>query len=157
MLSSLLLTACQSTSRRDGHDELSLTDALRWPLKGRISSTYGPRWGRFHRGIDIAGRRGQTVRAAAGGLVSFAGRLRGYGKLVVLTHRGYRTYYAHLSRIKVRRGHWLPAGTPVGTVGATGNATGPHLHFEIRLAGGRSTDPLTWLGRRRLPGDLASR
>jgi murein DD-endopeptidase MepM/ murein hydrolase activator NlpD len=77
--------------------------------------------------------------------VTFAGYNDGYGQLVVITHRlGVTTWYAHLSSISARRGTCLAAGGRVGGVGATGHATGPHLHFEVRLRGA-ATDPLAAL------------
>jgi len=116
--------------------------AWNWPLEGRLTSQYGMRWGRMHAGIDIAGAPGRTVRAAGQGMVSFAGRNAGYGLMVEILHPdGYRTRYAHLSQIWVRRGDLVETGEPVGPVGNTGRSTGPHLHFELRK-GRRHVDPL---------------
>jgi murein DD-endopeptidase MepM/ murein hydrolase activator NlpD len=101
----------------------------------------------LHSGIDYPASAGTTVRAAGRGCVE-AVRFEpgGYGNLVVVRHRrGMTTWYAHLQRIDVVRGRCLVAGTPIGTVGATGHATGPHLHFEMRLRGA-VVDPLTGLG-----------
>ena len=131
--------------------------ALRRPIKRspiwlvapiRVSATdrFGPRGNTFHPGLDYPAPTGTTVRAAGRGLVTFAGwDSGGYGNLVVIAHpAGVRSMYAHLSRIAVRPGQSVVAGTPVGAVGATGFATGPHLHFELRL-GGAAIDPLTAL------------
>ncbi|MCL6613393.1 MAG: peptidoglycan DD-metalloendopeptidase family protein [Firmicutes bacterium] len=113
-----------------------------WPLAGRITSRYGWRWGRMHRGLDIAAPAGTPVRAAASGKVLFAGWRSGYGLLVILGHPGgWRTAYGHNSRLYVKTGQWVPAGGLLAGVGATGNATGAHLHFEVRAPGGY-VDPL---------------
>ena len=119
---------------------------LSWPLSAPLGDGFGPRGDRFHTGIDLEASTGRAVRAASRGSVVFAGfDTGGYGNLVVLRHaRGVTSWYAHLSRIAVRRGHRIRAGALVGRVGATGNATGPHLHFEVRLRGA-AVDPLTAL------------
>jgi hypothetical protein len=106
---------------------------LAWPLRfPRIGDRYGPRGARFHAGVDLPADTGTTVRAAGAGRVVFAGSLPGWGNLVVIAHPLHeRTRYAHLSAFEVRRGAWVTTGTPIGRVGATGDATGPHLHFEV--------------------------
>jgi murein DD-endopeptidase MepM/ murein hydrolase activator NlpD len=113
-----------------------------WPVKGPISSPFGPRihpvYGipSFHNGIDLAVPEGTPVRAAMAGVVSFAGWEGGFGLLVVLDHQnGYETYYAHLSRILVRVGQRVSAGETIALSGNTGLSTGPHLHFEVRYLG----------------------
>jgi murein DD-endopeptidase MepM/ murein hydrolase activator NlpD len=89
--------------------------------------------------------RGTPVRAAEAGEVTFSGRNGGYGKVVIVAHKGgYATLYAHHSRNRVRRGERVEKGTVVGEVGKSGNATGSHLHFEIR-SDGRPRDPLLYL------------
>jgi murein DD-endopeptidase MepM/ murein hydrolase activator NlpD len=110
---------------------------LRWPVRAGIGDRFGPRWSRFHAGIDFPASYGAPVRAAASGRVVRAGwNAGGYGYLVVVGHgRGVRTMYAHLSRIGARRGQWVPAGGRVGRVGSSGLSTGPHLHFEVRVRG----------------------
>ena len=107
------------------------------PLHGRIGDPFGPRGNRFHPGIDFPASYGAPVHAAASGRVVYAGwDSGGYGYLVTIAHRsGVRTMYAHLSRIRVRRGRWIRVGSPIGNVGASGEATGPHLHFEVRVRG----------------------
>jgi murein DD-endopeptidase MepM/ murein hydrolase activator NlpD len=117
---------------------------LGWPLPGPIASRFGPRGSRFHEGIDIDAREGVRVGASRSGRVVFAGWNDGFGQLVILAHHhGVTTYYAHLSRILVIEGQRLSAGDTLGRVGHTGNATGPHLHFEIRVGGdnGSRIDP----------------
>jgi len=122
--------------------------AMRLPVRGRLSSPYG--WRRhpvlkrrlFHAGIDIAARRGTSIKAAASGKVIFSGYRRGYGKVVIIRHRnGYSTRYGHCSRLLVRTGQKVRAGRLIARVGATGVATGNHVHFEIRK-NGKTINPL---------------
>jgi murein DD-endopeptidase MepM/ murein hydrolase activator NlpD len=110
---------------------------LSWPLRGRLAEGFGPRGARFHAGIDIATPPKTPVRAAGPGTVTFAGRRAGgWGLLVVVAHgQGVRSLYAHLSAINVRVGDRVGARTTLGRVGATGHASGPHLHFEVRVRG----------------------
>jgi murein DD-endopeptidase MepM/ murein hydrolase activator NlpD len=118
---------------------------LGWPLSGAVASPFGPRGNRFHEGVDIDAPEGARVGAARSGRVIFAGWNNGFGQLVILAHHhGVTTYYAHLSRILVVVGQRLSEGGMLGRVGHTGNATGPHLHFEARLRGA-SVDPLSAL------------
>ena len=121
---------------------------LKDPLQYRIGDRFGPRGNRFHTGIDYPAPTGALVAAAGRGQVVFAGwDPSGYGNMVVVEHPlGVRSLYAHLSRIGVSRGTAVVAGSTVGRVGATGVATGPHLHFEVRLRGA-AVDPLTALRR----------
>ena len=114
------------------------------PLPGSIGDLFGPRGPRFHAGIDFPATTGTAVAAAGGGRVVFAGPSgSGWGKLVVVAHdRGVRTRYAHLSRIEVEVGQRVAVGSTVGLVGTTGEANGPHLHFEVLLRGA-NVDPLT--------------
>ena len=116
------------------------------PVTGRISDRFGPRGNRFHTGIDFPVPYGRTVRAARAGTVIGAGYdPGGYGNIVHVAHgSGTTTFYAHLSRVTVRRHEAVVAGERVGTVGSTGLSTGPHLHFELRLRGAM-LDPLTGL------------
>jgi peptidoglycan hydrolase-like protein with peptidoglycan-binding domain len=118
---------------------------LAWPLAGPVGSPFGPRGDRFHAGIDVAAPADTPVAAAAGGRVSWAGQRDGWGLLVVVAHgHGVRTFYAHLARADVRLGEPVGAGQRIGLVGATGDASGPHLHFEVRLRGA-AVDPLAAL------------
>jgi murein DD-endopeptidase MepM/ murein hydrolase activator NlpD len=115
------------------------------PVPGAVGDRYGPRGNRFHSGVDFPVPRGTRVNAAGRGCVTFVGRNDGYGKLVVIQHRnGMTSWYAHLARITVRKGRCVVAGNRVGLVGSTGNSTGPHLHFELRV-GDATVDPLTGL------------
>lgn len=116
--------------------------SLAWPVEGTVGDSFGPRGNRFHAGLDIVAPRGASVGAAASGRVTWAAPLAGgWGNLVVVAHAdGVRTMYAHLSTIAVRVGQRVETGSRLGTVGATGDATGPHLHFEVRLRGA-AVDP----------------
>lgn len=114
------------------------TDAeLLWPIVGPINSPFGPRWGKFHAGIDIGSPQYQEVVAALDGEVIYADATRGpLGRAVVLQHgNGLRTVYAHLSIVVAHEGDTVRQGQPIGGVGETGRATGPHLHFEVRKNG----------------------
>ena len=116
-----------------------------WPVRGRISSRFGPRGRSFHNGIDIIAPSGTLIRAAQSGVVSFSGTMRGYGRVVIIDHPGgWQTVYAHNSVNLVARGQRVNQGDPIGKVGRTGNATTTHLHFEVRR-NGRCMDPLQFL------------
>jgi murein DD-endopeptidase MepM/ murein hydrolase activator NlpD len=118
---------------------------LGWPVRGPVVSPFGPRWNRFHEGVDIDAPEGASVGASRTGRVIFADWNDGFGRLVILAHHhGVTTYYAHLSKILVVVGQRLSEGDTLGRVGHTGDATGPHLHFEARIRGA-SVDPLTGL------------
>jgi murein DD-endopeptidase MepM/ murein hydrolase activator NlpD len=107
------------------------------PVAGPVGDRFGPRGDRWHTGVDFPVPAGTVVRAAGRGCVTFAGwSSGGYGNLVIVGHRlGMTSYYAHLARVAVRSGTCVVAGTPIGRAGSTGHATGPHLHFELRLRG----------------------
>ena len=122
-----------------------------WPTSGRITSPFGPRihpiFGghEFHTGVDIGTRRGNDVRAALSGVVRFAGRMGGYGRIVIVDHgNGLETAYSHLDGYVVSRGQRVEQGQLVGVVGNTGWSTGPHLLFEIRK-NGRPVNPMDYL------------
>jgi murein DD-endopeptidase MepM/ murein hydrolase activator NlpD len=115
------------------------------PGVGRLTSGYGNRWGRLHAGIDLAGGTGSPIRAAAAGTVVSAGWEGGYGKAVRIKHAdGTVTMYAHNSALLVGRGEKVAAGQQIAREGSTGNSTGPHLHFEVRV-GGSPVNPAKWL------------
>jgi murein DD-endopeptidase MepM/ murein hydrolase activator NlpD len=120
------------------------SSGLIWPVSGVITSTYGPRWGSFHYGIDIAAPAGTPIRAAAAGRVIVAGWMGGYGNLVVIDHgNGLATAYAHMSSIWIGGGS-VSQGQGIGAVGCTGSCTGNHLHFEVRV-NGSAVDPMGYL------------
>jgi len=109
-----------------------------WPVHGVLTSRYGWRRSRMHEGIDIAARSGTQVRAAEAGHVIYANRLGGYGNVLVVRHgKLYETVYAHNRRFRVQKGSRVRKGDVIAEVGSTGNASAPHLHFEIR----RHDDP----------------
>ncbi len=113
------------------------TGRFMWPVPGvhSISSPYGPRWGRFHSGVDIscAGIYGRTVVAADSGTATVKRSAGGYGLHIIISHgNGYSTCYAHLSAVTISSGATVAKGQAIGRVGSTGASTGPHLHFEIR-------------------------
>ncbi len=122
-----------------------------WPVEGRLLSNFGHRSdpfsgdGAFHTGVDISAATGTPVRAAADGVVHSAEWGGAYGKLVIVDHgNGFRTYYAHMSRLDVVAGQWIRRGEVLGRSGATGRVTAPHLHYEVRR-GGAAINPHTYL------------
>jgi murein DD-endopeptidase MepM/ murein hydrolase activator NlpD len=121
-----------------------------WPSKGMFTSGFGWRWGRMHKGIDIANNVGTPIVAAKAGVVTFSGwHGGGYGYLVTLSHAdGSRSLYAHNSRLLVRQGQQVPQGEPIAQMGSTGRSTGPHLHFEIHPPGRGAVNPLQFLPQR---------
>ncbi|WP_445952539.1 peptidoglycan DD-metalloendopeptidase family protein [Thermodesulfitimonas sp.] len=126
-------------SRGDGRASLG------WPLSGPILSGFGIRWGRMHTGIDIGSGYGTPVGAASGGTVIRAGWYGGYGRTVDIDHgNGVVTRYAHLASISVGIGEVVERGEVIGTVGSSGHAYGPHLHFEV-LVNGEPRNPLSYL------------
>lgn len=116
-----------------------------WPLRGPITSPFGPRWGEFHYGLDIGARAGTPVVAVRSGRVVQAGWNGSYGYSVLIDHGdGTQARYAHASRLLVEKGQWVRQGETILLVGSTGRSTGPHLHLEI-LVGGRPQNPLKFL------------
>lgn len=122
---------------RESGEKITLQKGkFQWPLRGEISSDFGVRDKKMHNGIDIRAPIGQKVQAAQGGEISYAGALQGYGKVVVIQHGGnFSTVYAHLEHVSVKKGQSVQKADTIGRVGDSGNATGPHLHFEVRLRG----------------------
>lgn len=99
-----------------------------------------------HTGLDFAAPRGTRIDAVADGKVIFAGHAGAYGKAVIIKHKnGKRSLYAHMTKIKTRKGKQVKAGQKIGKVGSTGNTTGPHLHFEIRSKNGQKLNPREFL------------
>lgn len=121
--------------------------ALAHPVLGEITDRFGPRGNRFHTGVDYPAPAGTPVAAPAAGTVTYAGWLEGgWGYVVTIAvGSGVRTMLAHLARVDVVLGQRVAQGEQVGTVGSTGNSTGPHLHFEVRLRGA-AVDPTATLG-----------
>lgn len=111
----------------------------------RYTSGFGPRWGRMHNGTDFAGAHGSPIHATADGVVTHADWLAGYGRLVKIQHDfGIETRYAHLSKIRVSVGQRVSRGDRIGDMGNSGNSTGTHLHYEVRV-NGKPVNPMTYI------------
>jgi len=133
-----------------GTNQFDPSQTYIWPTRGVFTSGYGWRWGRMHKGIDIANNVGTPIQAAKDGVISFSGWSSGYGYLVEISHGdGSSTRYAHNSRLLVKKGQLVPQGARISLMGSTGRSTGPHLHFEIRRPGGAAMDPMAMLPSRR--------
>jgi murein DD-endopeptidase MepM/ murein hydrolase activator NlpD len=116
-----------------------------------LSSCFCPRWGTFHYGEDMAAPWGTPFYAAGDGVVIHAGPMSGYGNAIMIQHsNGDVTVYGHEEKVLVTVGEKVKAGQLIGLVGALGQATGPHLHFEVRIGGenGEKVDPVPWLASR---------
>jgi murein DD-endopeptidase MepM/ murein hydrolase activator NlpD len=123
--------------------------AHRWvrPYGGVFSSPFGYRWGRLHAGVDLAGPWGTTIYAATSGCIEYAGPMSGYGEVMrIRDWDGTETVYGHMSSF-IRTSGCVSAGEPIARIGAGGDATGPHLHFEVRI-GGTPVDPVPFLAKR---------
>ena len=116
------------------------------PAQGRLTSTFGARWGTTHYGIDIANAMGTPIVAAADGVVIEAGPASGFGLWVRIQHAdGTITVYGHMDSFSVYEGQQVRAGEQIARMGNRGESTGTHLHFEVWNADGLKTDPLPWL------------
>ena len=154
VLSSVLLKEPVTEQRLQGTKERPTwlpTGTFRWPISGRITSTFGGRsspggiGSTNHQGIDIAGSYGTPVYASDGGTVTYAGWMGGYGYLVEIDHgNGYVTRYGHNSSLTVSVGQHVYKGQQIARVGSTGNSTGNHCHFEVRY-NGVARNPLNYL------------
>lgn len=115
-----------------------------WPVDGEISSVYGWRQGKPHTGLDLRAPNGTTIVASQAGKVIFSGQMKGYGNTIILDHQnGFFTVYGHnqanlVKKVGGTKSTWVKRGQPIARVGQSGNATGPHVHFEVR----RSNNPL---------------
>ncbi|MFY0660941.1 MAG: peptidoglycan DD-metalloendopeptidase family protein [Shimia sp.] len=117
------------------------------PIKSafRYTSGFGMRWGRMHKGTDFAARYGTPIYATADGVVTHAGWLSGYGRLVKIKHdHGIETRYAHQAKIRVKVGQRVSRGDHIGDMGNSGRSTGTHLHYEVRV-NGRAVNPMTFI------------
>lgn len=146
------------TNRRAGDIVISLDKVNRYriaahkmplamPVKSafRFTSGFGPRWGRQHQGVDLAGPVGTPIHATGEGVVTFAGWQRGYGNLIKIQHElGVETRYGHLSKINVRVGQRVSQNSLIGAMGNTGRSTGPHLHYEVRV-NGAAVNPMSFM------------
>jgi lipoprotein NlpD len=130
-------------ARRQAREAARL--AFVWPVEGTITSRFGRRGRDQHEGVDVAARRGTPIRAAEAGKVIHSGPLGAYGQVVIVKHSGhYRTVYAHARRLHVHKGQFVDRGQEIAEIGSTGNASGPHVHFEIRERD-TARDPLLYL------------
>lgn len=140
----------ESKGVKFSHDTANSSATLGWPTDGGyVSSHLGPRWGRMHNGIDIARTNRSTsppIYAAESGTVEVATfNNGGYGNMVIINHgNGLKTTYAHMSSMKVKSGDTVKRGEQIGVMGATGNSTGIHLHFEVHV-NGAVKNPLVFL------------
>ena len=127
--------------------EVFLHNSITTPIKGILTSTFGEqREGYYHKGVDLAANTGTKIQAALDGKVSFSGIADGYGKVVIIDHSdNLQTVYAHCSKLNVSEGDQVLRGQVIAEVGNTGDSTGPHLHFEIRVDG-VPIDPLGYTG-----------
>jgi murein DD-endopeptidase MepM/ murein hydrolase activator NlpD len=123
------------------------TGKFAWPVVGSsISSGFGTRWGKFHKGVDLTSGN-HSILAADNGRVIYAGYTSDYGNHIIIDHlNGYKTVYAHLSKINVRVGTVVEKGEKIGVMGSTGDSTGTHLHFEVRT-NDNPQNPLKYLNR----------
>lgn len=127
-----------------GNKMVTLNSALHTPTIGWLTSSFGVRDGVMHKGIDLAANLGTPVEAALDGKVSFSGILKGYGKVVKINHgNGMETIYAHCNKLYVNSGEEVKKGDHIADVGSTGDSTGPHLHFEVKI-NGNPVDPLKY-------------
>ena len=111
---------------------------MNWPIRTHkekilITSPFSIRWGQLHKGIDISTHYGENVYPAHNGVVVFAGKYKGYGNLIIISHLNkYTTYYAHLSTLNVKKGMKVTEKNLIVKTGESGSLTGPTLHFELR-------------------------
>ncbi|MFV0294221.1 MAG: DUF5930 domain-containing protein [Paracoccus sp. (in: a-proteobacteria)] len=139
----IIVSLDQVNRYRIASEKLPLT----MPVKSafRFTSGFGPRWGRAHKGIDLAGPIGTPVMATGDGVVKFAGRQSGYGNVIIIEHAlGTETRFAHLSKIRVKKGQKVSRGSQIGDMGNTGRSTGPHLHYEVRV-NGKAVNPMSFI------------
>jgi murein DD-endopeptidase MepM/ murein hydrolase activator NlpD len=134
---------------------------LKFPVpSGTLTSPFGYRWGKFHTGLDIAAPIGRSVLACADGRVIFTGtrkRFRRYGNTVLIDHgKGVYTYYAHLSKIVIKKNQRVRRGQRIAEVGNTGRSTGPHLHLEVRVTN-KIYNPLAYFKSPELKGVLVAK
>lgn len=140
-------TPSRSTKQRKSYSKSKVPSVkFMWPLKGKLTSKFGMRFGIPHKGIDIAAPFGTKVLAAYDGEVALVeSRPRGLGNVIILKHeKDFMTVYGHNSKILVKEEQRVKKGQPISLVGSSGWSTGTHLHFEIRYKG-EAMDPLEYL------------
>lgn len=118
------------------NDDTDTDDEFLNPTLGVLTSNFGTRWGRLHSGIDIGADEGEAICAAKSGRVIFSGTADGYGNYIKIDHGGgLETAYGHCSVLAANVGDEVEKGQTIAYVGSTGNSTGPHLHFEVKIDG----------------------
>ena len=139
------------TGNDDKIDSLPIENGFLRPVPGQITSYYGYRVNpvtgeyKLHKGIDYAGKYGDPIKSSKSGVVEYSGWISGYGNTIILGHsNGVQTLYPHAQTLNVSVGDTVTQGDVIATVGSTGNSTGPHLHFEIRI-NGEAVDPLNYI------------
>ena len=142
----VIVTGQAAVSRGENNNgQLAAVTNVSFPAIGFISSRFGSRWGKIHEGIDIASNLGNQIYSAFDGSVIYAGWENGYGNLIEIQSQGDITvFYGHCSSIGVKLGEQVKRGDVIGKIGNTGNSTGPHLHFEVRVKG-EAVDPSKYL------------
>ena len=134
-------------AERQAEQEAAEEAAPDWisPSDSAVTSGYGERWGRLHAGMDFGNDTGESIWTIGDGTVTHAGWMEGYGNMVIVDHGdGVETAYAHASEVLVSVGDEVSQGDELSLTGSTGNSTGPHLHFEVRVDG-EAVDPQGWL------------
>lgn len=125
---------------------LGIAPKVHTPTSGELTSNFGPRWGTFHAGIDIANSVGTPLYAVTDGVVINAGPVSGYGNWVRIKNDDGEIFtYGHISEWKVSEGQEVKAGDEVALMGSAGFSTGSHLHFGVEIGEGNFVDPLSWL------------
>lgn len=147
--SDVLQTGSKFAKDRAAKEAAAMRPMFALFARGAFTSGYGARWGALHAGLDVAAPIGTPIYAVADGVVQEAGPAAGFGMWVRLLHAdGTTTIYGHVDTTTVNQGQRVMAGDQIATVGNRGYSTGPHVHFEVWLAGGAKIDPLPWLASR---------
>ncbi len=129
-----------------GYEEITEEKVFVTPVMAPVSSPFGERWGREHKGVDFAANHGDDILASSDGKVVFSGFEESFGNLIIIEHEnGFESYYAHMSERLSFEGDFVSKGQIIGKVGSTGKSTGPHLHFEIRKDN-MPQNPLEFIG-----------
>ena len=149
MIESEVIEAPVKAVVHTGTRERLSTGTYIWPTEGTLTSYYGYRrisvGSSYHQGVDIAAYTGTEIYASDGGTVIFSGTYGGYGNMIKIEHdNGDITYYAHCSKLLKKSGETVKQGELIAYMGNTGVSTGSHLHFEIRIGGEQSVDPLEY-------------
>ncbi len=145
-LADQLSSALEFAKQRAEADAAARAPKAFTPAEGTFTSPFGPRWGTFHYGIDIANAVGTAINAVKDGVVIDSGPASGYGNWIRIKHdNGDVTVYGHMSTLDVSVGDRVTAGQKIAGMGSEGFSTGSHLHFEIHPGGGDPVDPVPWL------------